>query len=287
MMINRYTIYTLLLLLSLQVGIAQVQDNASKQVLKVLAIGNSFSEDALENYLHELAAAADREIIIGNLYIGGAPLDLHVRNAQADKAAYSYRKIQLDGNKTTLDNTSISTALADEDWDYVSLQQASPLSGQYTVIMESVPTLMDYVKEKVTLHTQLVYHQTWAYQGDSKHEGFVNYQKSQQQMYDAIASATKKISKQKDFAYIVPSGTAIQNARSSTIGDYYTRDGYHLELNYGRFTAACTWYEMLFKLDARKNKYKPDSITEHQAEIAKAAAHAAVKKPFKITKIRK
>lgn len=284
---KRYTIYTLLLLLSLQVGIAQVRENVKKEVLKVLAIGNSFSEDALENYLHELAKAGDREIIIGNLYIGGAPLDLHVRNAQEDKAAYSYRKVQLDGSKTTQENTSISKALADEDWDYVSLQQASPLSGQYTVIMTSLPSLMDYVKEKVLPHTQLVYHQTWAYQADSKHEGFANYQGNQQQMYEAIASATKKISKQKGFAFVVPCGTAVQNARSSSIGDHYTRDGYHLDLNYGRFTAACTWYEKLFKLDSRKNNYRPESITQNQAEIAKAAAHAAIKKPFKTTLIRK
>lgn len=284
---KRYTIYTLLLLLSLQVGFAQVRDEVNKQVLKVLAIGNSFSEDALENYLHDLAAAADREIIIGNLYIGGAPLDLHVRNAQEDKSIYSYRKVALDGNKTTQENTSISKALADEDWDYVSLQQASPLSGQYSVIMQSLPALMDYVKGKIAPHTQLVYHQTWAYQADSQHDGFVNYQKSQQQMYDAIASSTKQISKQKGFAFVVPCGTAIQNARSSSIGDHYTRDGYHLELNYGRFTAACTWYEKLFQLDARKNTYKPASITESQAQIAKEAAHAAVKKPFKTTKIKK
>ncbi|MCL7989176.1 DUF4886 domain-containing protein [Sphingobacterium sp. lm-10] len=286
-MMKRYTIYALVLLLSLQVGMAQVKDAVSKQALKVLAIGNSFSEDALENYLHELAATADREIIIGNLYIGGAPLDLHVRNAQEDKAAYSYRKVHLDGSKTTQENTSISTALADEDWDYVSLQQASPLSGQYNVIMESLPSLMDYVKGKVSPHTQLVYHQTWAYQADSEHEGFVNYQKSQQHMYEAIASATKKISKQKGFAFVVPCGTAIQNARSSSIGDHYTRDGYHLDLNYGRFTAACTWYEKLFKLDSRKNTYKPAGITASQADIAKAAAHAAVKNPFKITLTKK
>jgi len=41
--------------------------------LKVLAIGNSFSEDAVENYLFELAEAVGKKIIIGNLYIGGAP----------------------------------------------------------------------------------------------------------------------------------------------------------------------------------------------------------------------
>src|SRR3546814_10463706 len=68
--------------------------NAREQpdTLRVLAIGNSFSQDAVEQYLYELAAAADKPIIIANMYIGGAPLSLHWENADADKAAYRDRK---------------------------------------------------------------------------------------------------------------------------------------------------------------------------------------------------
>ena len=33
-----------------------------KNVIKVLSIGNSFSEDAVENYLYELAEASGKEI---------------------------------------------------------------------------------------------------------------------------------------------------------------------------------------------------------------------------------
>lgn len=38
---------------------------------------------------------------------------------------------------------------------------------------------------------------------------------------------------------------AIQNARTSYMGDTFNRDGYHLEVNYVRYTAACTWYEAI------------------------------------------
>ena len=37
----------------------------------------------------------------------------------------------------------------------------------------------------------------------------------------------------------------IQNGRSTALGDTFNRDGYHLELTYGRYTAACTWFETL------------------------------------------
>ena len=39
--------------------------------------GNSFSQDAVEQYLYELAEAAGYELIIGNMYIGGCDLDKH------------------------------------------------------------------------------------------------------------------------------------------------------------------------------------------------------------------
>lgn len=254
-------------------------------ILKVLAIGNSFSEDGIENYLYDLAKAANKQIIIGNMYIGGAPVKLHVNNAQSNKKAYAYRKINLEGQKKNTKGVSLEEALKDEDWDFISLQQASPLSGQYDVIMQSLPQLVEYVKNLVP-QAKLVYHQTWAYQQDSKHKGFVNYDKSQTKMYSGIVDATKKIDKSKVFTFVVPAGTAIQNARTSSVGDTYTRDGYHLELNYGRFTAACTWYEKLFGLDVRKNPWKPEKVTDLQAKIAKEAAHKAVKKPFKVSKVK-
>ena len=61
--------------------------------IKILAIGNSFSADAVEQELYGLFEAAGQKVIIGNLYIGGCPLEKHAANAASDAAAYSYRKI--------------------------------------------------------------------------------------------------------------------------------------------------------------------------------------------------
>lgn len=273
--------FTLLLAITLTLS-----GSAQEKVLKILAIGNSFSEDGIENYLYDLAKADGQQIIIGNMYIGGASIELHVNNSREDKASYSYRKIGLDGKKITTKDVSISQAIADENWDYISLQQASPYSGQYTVIMKDLPELIKYVQSLKQPNTKLIYHQTWAYQHDSNHKGFANYNNNQSNMYASIVQATKKISKMKDFDMLIPAGTAIQNARTSSQGDTYTRDGYHLELNYGRFTAACAWFEKLFGKDVRTNSYKPEQITDLQAQIAKQAAHKAVKKPFKISKVK-
>lgn len=263
-----------------------LQTFAQEKTLKILAIGNSFSEDAIENYLYDLAKAANKKIVIGNMYIPGASIEQHVNNSKDDKATYSYRKTDKDGTKTSTKDISISQAIQDEDWDYISLQQASHYSGQYNTIEKDLPALISYVNGLKPEKAKLIYHQTWAYQHDSDHTGFANYNNNQLEMYNAIADASKKVNKSKQFSFIVPAGTAIQNARTSSIGDNFTRDGYHLQLDYGRFAAACTWYEKLFNLDVRKNTYKPASVTDLQATIAKEAAHKAVNSPWKISTIK-
>ncbi|HMR17664.1 MAG TPA: DUF4886 domain-containing protein [Sphingobacterium sp.] len=264
---------------------AFAQQSNSDGILKVLAIGNSFSQDAIETYLHELVEADNRQIIIGNMYIGGAPVERHVKNANENAKAYAYRKINLEGVRKEIKNVSLEEALKDEKWDYISLQQASPLSGKYDVIMKDLPQLIDYVKS-LAPHAKLVYHQTWAYQQNFDDKKFANYDHSQKKMYESIADATKRINKNKSFTFVIPAGTAIQNARTSSLGDTYTRDGYHLELNYGRFTAACAWYQKLFNTDVRKNPYKPEKVSDLQSKVAKEAAYKAVKKPFKVSKVK-
>jgi len=100
-------------------------------VLKILAIGNSFSEDAIENYLFELGAAEKIDMVIGNLVIGGASLDLHRDNANENAPVYHYRKISQNGDKSTLPNTTLAFGIFDENWDYISFQQVSGKSGKF------------------------------------------------------------------------------------------------------------------------------------------------------------
>ena len=98
----------------------------SARTLRILAIGNSFSRDAIEQNLHELALADGDTAIIGNLFIGGCSLERHVNNTRDDRHDYVYRKIGADGKRVERAKTSIKEALADEKWDYISMQQASP-----------------------------------------------------------------------------------------------------------------------------------------------------------------
>lgn len=256
---------------------------AQQKTVRILAIGNSFSQDAVEQYLHELAEAEGISTIIGNMFIGGCSLERHVKNARDNAPAYAYRKIGTDGKKREKGKMSLETVLADEDWDYVSLQQASPFSGMYETYEASLPELIEYVKARLPKKTKLMLHQTWAYASTSKHSGFKNYNCNQLTMYQAITDAVKKAAKVNKIKIVIPSGTAIQNARTSFIGDHLNRDGYHLDVKVGRYTAACTWFERIFKHNVVGNPYAPEGLDEARKAVAQKAAHAAVKHPYKVT----
>lgn len=256
---------------------------AQQKTVRILAIGNSFSQDAVEQYLHELADAEGISTIIGNMFIGGCSLERHVKNARENAPAYAYRKIGTDGKKQEKGKMSLEMVLADEDWDYVSLQQASTFSGMYETYEASLPELIEYVKARLPKKTKLMLHQTWAYASTSKHGGFKNYNYDQLTMYQAIVDAAKKAAKVNKIKIIIPSGTAIQNARTSFVGDHLNRDGHHLDVKIGRYTAACTWFERIFKRNVVGNPYGPAGLDEARKAVAQKAAHAAVKHPYKVT----
>ena len=278
--------FSKLLLLALFCMVSMVMNAKNDNIVRILAIGNSFSQDAVEQYLHELAASDGQQVIIGNMYIGGCSLEKHLNNAKENLPAYKYRKIGLDGIKVETKKFTLEQALADEQWDYVSVQQQSGQSGRYETWMESLPELLDYIKARVPKKTKFMIHQTWAYDKTSVHKQFKNYGQDQFVMYNAIVDAVKKVAKETGIKMIIPAGTAVQNARTTILKDEITRDGYHMHKVNGRYTVACTWYEKIFRKNVIGNPFKPEKMTAEQQLAAQKSAHAAVRKPHKVTEIK-
>ena len=247
-------------------------------VVKILAIGNSFSADAVEQELYGLFAAEGKKVIIGNLYIGGCPLATHAENALSDAAAYSYRKI-VDGVKTTTASTKMSSALADEDWTFISVQEGAGYHGFYNASLGSVShsmepaltNLLGVLKEKCP-DARLVYHAPWAAKSDYTGVKFSYYNYDQELMYQMICSATKEVlAAHTEFKLFMNCMDAIQNARSSYLGDNLTRDGWHLNYSTGRYTAACLWFEKIMGKSVVGNSYHPESISEARALLCQTA----------------
>ena len=248
--------------------------------LRILAIGNSFSSDAVEQNLWELFDAEGVEVIIGNLFAPGSYLSHHWNRAVSQAPEYKYVKVT-DGKAVLTEGVAFDTALLDEEWDIISLQQASDISGVYKTYYPYLPDLMAYVRGKVK--AEIIFHQTRAYPAGSPQEAFATYGNDQMTMYQAIMDVTKKVVEENGIKTLIPSGTAIQNARSSRLGDTLNRDGLHLELTYGRYIAACTWFEALTGKSVVGNRYYPSGLTSNLAELCQTAAHLACQTPYAIT----
>ena len=93
--------------------------------MKILSIGNSFSINAMK-YLHQIAKADGVNIKAVALYIGSCSLATHYKNMNNDAIAY---EIVYNGENTKL-KTSIREALQSEEWDVVTVQQASEINGK-------------------------------------------------------------------------------------------------------------------------------------------------------------
>lgn len=257
---------------------------ASKSV-KILAIGNSFSVDAMEHLWRICEDGGAEEIILGNMYIGGCSLSTHWSNMLTDAKAYTYYENTVGAWKQTA-KTSLSTALSKYDWDIITIQQASGDSGVATTYV-SLEKIIGYLEEnKPKEETELWWHMTWAYQGDSTHSSFPKYGRDQMTMYNAIVSATnEKVLPTEAFEGVIPSGTAIQNLRTSYIGDTLTRDGYHMSYGIGRYTLALTWYATLTGGDIDAIDWVPASYESIKYDFApiREAVKGALKNTYEVT----
>ena len=290
-MFIRFRLFCFFCLLTVAVA---AQETAT---LRVLAIGNSFSEDAVEQYLYELGREAGVNFIIGNAYRPGQSLAAHWQDASSRSALTEYRKI-VNGKRTNLKDTSLRDIVTDEPWDVITFQQVSQDAGIPETYEPALSLLIGYVRALALVDSvRLGFHQTWAYAQDSDHQGFANYDRDQWRMYSQISTAVEVAIHyhQDDLSFYIPAGTAIQNARTSPLAKpsadeksqlvnrELTRDGFHLNYTLGRYTVACTWLEALTGISPVGLKSRPKGITPEQAALAQQAAHAAILLPMAVT----
>lgn len=253
----------------------------ASDTLRVLCIGNSFSWDAVEQELVPLCNAAPlceggvQPIIIGNLYYGGCSLAQHYDFLARDTAAYEFRYLTND-SAVCHKSFSLSRALREYRWDYISFQQASHDSGISATYEPYLSALID----SVLCHqpaAQLCWHMTWSYAQDARHPAFPLYRSDQRIMDDSIACATEIVLRNHPYMLLIPCGKAITLARKK-VGDTLCRDGYHLNYTYGRYLASCVWYEMLTGKDVRRNPYCSPGMSRRQQRTMQRIAHRAAGK---------
>lgn len=229
--------------------------------MKLLSIGNSFSTDS-HKFLHGLAEQNGVKLDCYNLFIGGCSLETHWINYTSHNAFYD---LEINGNEATK-KISINEALTMEKWDIITVQQASTFSGIFDSFIPFLTDLVAVIREKAPT-AKIYFHETWSYEIGSLHEGFLNYNCNQKEMYLRIKESSEKASDLIN-AEIIPTGDIVQLVRE-TIPEFnykngglsLCRDSFHLSEDYGRFLAGAVWFK---KLTGKTLKEQPFSEFDYE-----------------------
>lgn len=230
--------------------------------MRVLCIGNSFSQDATR-YLHDIAKADGERLEAVNLYIGGCSLETHHQNMKRGDRAY---ELQYDGHMTGF-FLSLDEALNSRPWDVITMQQVSTQSFEPDSFRPYIGELAEYVGS-LQPQAKLVLHQTWAYEAGSQRLQEVGYL-TPQQMTEDIIKAYEEIGAEIGAAGILPSGRLAQKLLEMGLGQFH-RDTFHATLGAGRYALGLLWYRMLTGNTVSGNGFSAfdrEIATEEQAFI--------------------
>jgi hypothetical protein len=243
------------------------------KTVNILAIGNSFSRDSTA-YLHDLCVNMGIQVHVVNLYIGGCSLERHWSNIEKNERAYQYQENGINTDRAV----TISEILHAMPWDFIVTQQASHDSGWLDTYEPFSGLIIDYLRKEVP-GAQICIQQTWAYEVDSHHSGFIRYNRDQQQMYKRSRENYCRVAENYGLT-LIPSGDVIQNIRKHPEFDVtkggisICRDGFHMNL-YGRYLTACAWLKKLCGVSVRENPFVPeaacgvDEVDEHLMQMVR------------------
>lgn len=254
--------------------------------IKVLAVGNSFSEDTTAYLWYICNAAGYNDIVIANLYIGSCSLDMHWDNIRTGANAYTYYRCTT-GRWETIKNKSVAYALADADWDFITIHQKGNDSGN-PGSYGNLSNILNYLdRNKPNKDTKIYWNMTWAYrEGPDLYPG--RYGTNQMNMYQSIVSTVRNVVvKNSKIDGVIPCGTVIQNLRTSYVKDNLLTagDGFHLSTSYGRYATGLAWFAYLTGEPIDDITWVPGghkSLSKH-LDVIHEAVNNALKTPYAVT----
>ena len=242
--------------------------------LRILAIGNSFTTDAM-TYIDTIVMASGIDtgrLCLYDVCKGGASFDTWIETFH-DKSAVNLNRIT--GGVTMASQGTLSQLL-NQPWDVIVVQQVSDLSyvwSSYTSLRQYVELITTACPNKsVCLAFQL----TWSHTASE-----MPY------VMQGNVACCQKMAQRYGIDVIIPTGTAIQLARGTQLNDdaYMTRDNWHLNTGMACYIASCTWFEALlrpvFGIPVVGNTAKPhNDYTEADILLGQQCAERAVLQPY-------
>lgn len=287
--------------------------------LKLLSIGNSFSRNTMENLYHIALDQGFTDIELGYFYYPGASITRHWKMATndsnlktAEKAVteltnyhyfrwenngwydYSMSEEEAQAWITDSENAAVKPSdifeygIKDKAWDIIDLQLSS-IEADGTVFgkLDELLAIVDGLKNADTKYGCL---QTWAFSEDSTHGQYLIQYKYKgltpiDQYNDIITNSNKILNDYKDkITYFIPAGTAVQNMRTTYVGDKLSDDGYHMNM-LGSYISSMTLLKELTDATLDDVTYIADTEKLSAAELplAKWAANSAMTNKLAIT----
>lgn len=238
--------------------------------MKILSIGNSFSQDAQRYFKDVCKSSGIKNVQCVNLYIGSCSLERHYLNIKGDIAAYGF---EMNGESSGL-SVSVKQALLCGGWDVITLQQASRLSYRYDTYEPYLKEIAAYIREFCP-KSKLAIHQTWGYADGTpnlKSTGF----SSHGEMFEQVRKAYEKAASDINADLIIPTGNAVKLLCS----EYHMRAhrDFHLSYGLGRYTASLIWQYALTGVNPDNNSFCgfDEPVSDAEISAAKDCAKRAV-----------
>ena len=242
--------------------------------MKILCIGNSFSTDATR-YLYGIARADGVKLKVVNLYIGGCSLYRHYRTMLSGEKAYL---MELNGMSSGF-YVSLKDALLSDEWDIVTLQQASHASPHRETYEPYIVRLADYVREHAPA-AKLYIHQTWAYEAGCPRLMNMAKLETAEEMLSRLTQNYRFAAKLIEADGIIPAGDAMYRyTKAGEDGALLPihRDTFHASYGVGRYLLGLVWYRTLCGKDISENTFRDFDapVTEEEILLAKKIAAEA------------
>ena len=228
--------------------------------MKILSIGNSFSEDA-QRYLTALGHSMGLEIKCVNLCIGGCTLVRHYNNMQSGAADYLVQEC----GSNVREGARLEEILLSDSFDVITLQEASVRSVEYRNFQPYLSELAQYIRKKCPT-AKIALHETWGYESFTdriKNLGFSEHA----EMFSAIERAYIMAAEDIKADYLIPSGKVMATLYESGLKIH--RDGFHASRGVGRYAIALTWLKTLMGVSVVGNSFADleEEITDDERRI--------------------
>lgn len=285
------------------------------KVLKILTLGHSLTVDSC--HMLNLVANAEgyESLLIGTLYYSGCPLNKHVKYLTDDEPAYNLYLSSTDKPNVapeTTDGVTMKYALTYEYWDIIIMQAGVfEVARSETYTNGDIQTIQKYVNEhKLNPLAKFAWHMPWVFpvdrdlqktkDNDSYHTNYAEFDHDRSKLYGSMTKCVgDHIMTDETFDFLIPTGTALENALSSYMTEKDLHRDYAHASDFGRLMAAYVWYCKLAGIDqleeiklekVPKQFFKsipagtPDWVlTEHEKELMLESINNALKNPLQVT----